>query len=73
MTIELPQLPFEIEVKQIDIISVRDDFETKTCLVNFRINERFTYAFDTFEYKDTWTDIDVMECLNKELIKYQIK
>lgn len=72
MTIELPQLPFEITVKQIDIINVRDDFGTKTCLVNFLINNKHTYAFDTFEYKDTWTDIDVMEYINKELNKHTI-
>ena len=73
MTIELPQIPFEITVEKIDIINVRDDFETKTCLINFKINDRHTYVFYNFEYTLTWENKDILTFVENELIKYQIK
>jgi len=73
MKIELPQLEFQIYVETIDIINVRDDFESKTCLINFKINDKFTYAFDNFEYSLTWENKDILTFVENELIKYQIK
>lgn len=72
---KFPQFNIEITDPVIEVKSVHDDFETKTCIVFVKlITEKVTYihTLPGFSYDETWYDVEINAWVNQELIKFEV-
>lgn len=73
MTIKLENFSATIDIESVEITSVNDNVKTKTASIDILLNGKYGTTLNGFEYSTTWEDSEVLEWVNKELIKYQIK
>lgn len=76
MTIELTEYNAVIKNPIVTIKKVEDNIELKTCSIHVNLSgEGFSFApiLYGFEYSNSWEDSEVLEWVNQQLIKYQIK
>lgn len=73
MTIKLENFTATINVESVELESVQDVVKEQIATVNVLINSKYVATLHGYTYSKTWSDSEVLEWANKELIKYQIK
>lgn len=73
MTIKLENFKATIDVESVELESVQDVVKEQIATVNVLINSKYVATLNGYTYSKTWSDSEVLEWANKELIKYQIK
>ena len=73
MTIKLENFIASIDVESVEIEKVNDTVKHKIANVDIIINGRYSANLQGFTYSKSWEDSEVLEWVNNELIKYQVK
>lgn len=75
MTYKFEQFKTEITDPQIEVVSVSDSIQAKTCSVEILLttdSAKFGVSLSGFSYVDSWEDADVIAWVDSELLKYEI-
>ena len=74
MIYNFEQFKTEITNPQVEVISVSDNIQVKTCSVEILLttdSSKFGVSLSGFTYLDTWEDADVIAWVDSELTKYE--
>ena len=75
MTYKFEQFNTEITNPQVEVISVSDNIQAKTCSVEILLTTdtaKFGVTLNGFFYVDSWEDVDIISWVNSELVKFEI-
>ena len=75
MTYKFEQFNTEITNPQVEVISVSDNIQAKTCSVEILLTTdtaKFGLNLSGFTYSDSWEDADIIAWVDTELIKYVV-
>ena len=75
MTYKFEQFNTEITNPQVEVISVSDNIQGKTCSVDILLTTdtaKFGVTLNGFFYVDSWEDADIIAWVDTELIKYEV-
>jgi len=75
MTYKFEQFNTEITNPQVEVISVSDNIQAKTCSVDILLttdSAKFGLNLSGFTYSDSWEDADIIAWVDTELIKYEV-
>ena len=75
MTYKFEQFNTEITNPQVEVISVSDNIQAKTCSVDILLTTdtaKFGLNLSGFTYSDSWEDADIIAWVDTELIKYEV-
>jgi hypothetical protein len=75
MTYKFEQFNTEITNPQVEVISVSDNIQAKTCSVEILLTTdtaKFGLNLSGFTYSDSWEDADIIAWVDTELIKYEV-
>ena len=75
MTYKFEQFNTEITNPQVEVISVSDNIQEKTCSVDILLttdSAKFGFNLSGFTYSDSWEDADIIAWVDTELIKYEV-
>jgi hypothetical protein len=75
MTYKFEQFNTEITNPQVEVISVSDNIQAKTCNVDILLTTdtaKFGVTLNGFTYLDSWEDVDIIAWVDTELIKYEV-
>lgn len=73
MTYKFENFTGTIVKPTIEVVSVSDNLNTKTCSVDIKLtsgSNEFGVNLSGFTYTDTWEDADITAWVNTELDKY---
>ena len=75
MTYRFGQFNTEITNPQVEVISVSDNIQEKTCNVSIALTTdtaKFGVDLSGFTYVDSWEDVDIISWVNSELVQFEI-
>lgn len=77
MNYKFPDFKVEIVDPTITVVNVSDKIQDKFCVVSIllvdEVGTQFGFTFpNIFTYVNTWTDADIDNWVNKELVAYQV-
>lgn len=75
MTYKFEQFTGTIVNPTIEVVSVSDNLNTKTCTVDIKLTSganEFGVNLSGFTYADTWEDVDVLSWVNTKLQEYAL-
>lgn len=75
MTYKFEQFNTEITNPQVEVVSVSDNIQEKTCSVDILLTTdtaKFGVTLNGFFYIDSWEDVDITDWVDVELADYLI-
>lgn len=75
MTYKFEQFKTEITNPSVEVLSVNDNLNAKTCGVEILLttdSAKFGVSLNGFSYVETWEDLDIENWVSLELVKYEI-
>lgn len=75
MTYKFEQFKTEITNPSVEVLSVNDNLNAKTCDVNILLttdSAKFGVSLNGFSYVETWEDADIQAWVSNELTNFEI-